>query len=147
VTMAEVITASIDGCARTYDLRYGRLTTDHMGDPITSMVVSGDGNCLLMSILTSCIRLIDRTNGELLNEYKADGFLNKESQVDSCLTSDDGAVISGSEDGAIRYWDLVSGELLRKLPGHTGVVTRLAVHPSKNELLSVGIDGTLRIWS
>eukprot|EP00474_Spongospora_subterranea_P010754 CRZ11212.1 hypothetical protein [Spongospora subterranea] len=145
-TDTEILTSSVDGCIRVYDMRAGRLTTDHMGEAITCLRVSADGNCVLVSLLNSTIRLFDRSNSDLLNEYKSKEFVNDKFQIDSCFAQDDAVVLSGAEDGIIRCWDLVSGELLKKLPGHKGVVIRLAAHPTQNQLISAGNDGAIKIW-
>jgi len=38
---------------------------------VTCVSLTGDGQCVLVSTLSSCIYLIDKTTGELLNEYVA----------------------------------------------------------------------------
>ena len=60
---------SVDGYLREYDLRLGKLTEDCMGESVTSVSFTNDGQCLLASSLDSRIRLIDRYSGELLNRY------------------------------------------------------------------------------
>ena len=37
--------------------------------PITSARLSHDGNCILVSTLDDTVRLMDKANGTLLNEY------------------------------------------------------------------------------
>jgi mitogen-activated protein kinase organizer 1 len=49
VTDHEIIASSIDGTVRTWDLRMGRATCDHICHPVTNISLSNDGNCLLMS--------------------------------------------------------------------------------------------------
>lgn len=145
---SEIIVSSVDGCVRAYDLRGGRITTDHMGEAITSLAVSSDDNCLLLSILGGHgVRLIDRSNGELLNEYSdSQGKISVSCQVDARFSRDDAFVVSGGEDGVIRCWDLVSGDLVRRLKAHQGVAARLVVHPTATEMVSAGTDGTIRVW-
>ncbi|KAJ3283983.1 WD repeat-containing protein 83 [Borealophlyctis nickersoniae] len=65
----EVLTGSVDGCIRIYDIRMGRITQDRVGHAVTSACFSGDRNCVLVSTLDSTIRLFDKENGELLSEY------------------------------------------------------------------------------
>lgn len=55
-----IYASSIDGNVRTYDLRAGTLTADTIGQPVTHIAVSRDGNCLLAGSLDSKLRLLDK---------------------------------------------------------------------------------------
>jgi mitogen-activated protein kinase organizer 1 len=44
----EIIAGSVDGCVRTYDIRAGKLKTDTLGQPVTSVSLSNDSNCILV---------------------------------------------------------------------------------------------------
>lgn len=54
---------------------------------------------------------------------------------------------SGSEDGSIAIWDVVSKELLQRMEGHEGVVLGLDTLPGESLLVSGGLDRTIRVWS
>jgi mitogen-activated protein kinase organizer 1 len=45
------------------------MTVDHIGQPVTSVTLSKDGQCVLVSSLDDTVRLLDKDTGELLNEY------------------------------------------------------------------------------
>lgn len=53
---------------------------------------------------------------------------------------------SGSEDGSILLWDVVSKNILQKLQGHNGVVLAVDTHPTEKTLVSAGVDKTINIW-
>ena len=59
---------SVDGKVRNYDVRMGQLRVDCIGQPVTSVSFSKDGQCVLASTLDDTIRLLDKDTGELLNE-------------------------------------------------------------------------------
>lgn len=63
-----VLFSCADGKLRTYDLRMGELKEDYIGPAITSTKLSKDGNCILVGSLDSTMRLMDKSNGQLLNE-------------------------------------------------------------------------------
>ena len=44
------------------------MVVDHIGQPVTSVVFSKDGQCILTSSLDNTVRLLDKETGELLNE-------------------------------------------------------------------------------
>lgn len=141
---AEILVGSIDGYARIYDIRNGRIVTDPVGDAITSVAYSVDGKCYLAGCLDSTIRLVDRSDGSILNKYT--GHQNTEYRISCAFSNTDEHVLSGSEDGKIWCWGFVSGEKEKVLEGHKGVVSSLAYHPKEDALLSASFDGTIRIW-
>ena len=67
--MILVLYRSVDCNVRRYDIRIGRMSCDHIGFPVTSVTLSKDGQCTLISSLDNTIRLLDKETGELLNEY------------------------------------------------------------------------------
>jgi mitogen-activated protein kinase organizer 1 len=144
VTDINIITGSVDGCIRTYDIRMGRLYTDHLGQPVTCINQTGDGNCIIASCLDNSVRLIDKSNGDPLNEFK--GHKNDSYKVDSCASNDDAFVLSGSEDGLVYCWDLVEAKVVQKLKGHASTVCGLAYHPKEHCLISSSVDSTIRVW-
>ena len=88
-----------------------------------------------------------RTNGELLCAYR--GHKNSDFRVESCFSSTDELVISGSEDGRIFVWKLLSNtvnsEEQASWKAHESVVTALARHPREEMLLSCSIDGLIKV--
>ncbi len=110
-------------------------------DPITSVHQTRDGNAVLVSTLDSTIRLMDKGNGNLLQSYK--GHTNKDYRIRSCLGMGDAYVISGSEDGQIYVWDLLSGRVVKKLQAHEGkVASMVSFNDGRGkEWVSAGVDG------
>ena len=60
---------------------------------------------------------------------------------------------SGGVDGAVRLWQLSSGQLVHSFArrllvgtGHAGAVTALAFHPDGRALYSASEDGTMKEW-
>lgn len=74
---AEVAAASVDGGVRRYDIRMGCLFTDALHVPVTHLAASRDGAMLLAACMDSCIRLLDRAEGDLLMEFRGDGWRGK----------------------------------------------------------------------
>ena len=63
-----VITRSVDGHTRIYDLRAGKMVEDCIGEPVTSVSYTHDGQCILVSSLDDTVRLMDKDTGEMLNK-------------------------------------------------------------------------------
>ena len=72
MSRVEIMAGSVDGTVRRFDVRAGMLSTDQLGSPVTSVALSGDGNCVLASCLDGALRLLDKAGGELLAQYAGD---------------------------------------------------------------------------
>lgn len=109
-------------------------------DPITSVQQTTDGNAVLVSTLDSTIRLMDKSNGKMLQHYK--GHTNSDFRIRSCLGFGDAAVFSGSEDGKVMIWDVLEGKVLERLTAHDGkVASAVACNSVRKEFASAGVDG------
>jgi len=47
---------------------------------------------------------------------------------------------------AIRIWDRRTGQRLKSLDGHEGAITQVAFRPDGKQLVSSGVDRTVRVW-
>ncbi|XP_029714710.1 WD repeat domain-containing protein 83 [Aedes albopictus] len=134
VTEHKIIAASLDGSIRQYDLRAGELTCDTVGVPITHVVQTTDGQCLLAACLDGTIRLIDTDSGELLSEYR--GHQTEDYHIECAVIKSDSQIISGSAEGCAVIWDLVEGSEVRRMyMGSGGVVHSLAPHPTGSDIM------------
>jgi WD40 repeat protein len=67
--------------------------------------------------------------------------------VSALAFSPDGRKLAvAAEDRSIVLWDMVHGELLGRLLGHTDRISTLAWHPDNRRLVSAGWDATARVW-
>ncbi|KAK5993239.1 WD repeat domain-containing protein 83 [Cladobotryum mycophilum] len=129
----EVVTGSVDGRVRSYDVRMGKCTTDVVGASVVSLSLTRDGRAMLVGTLDSKLRLMDRDNGSCLRAYSDPGWKNEELRVQSLLGKGEKYVLAGDEmvgepdasgDGRIWAWDLLTGQLVAKVrvpwgpPGH-----------------------------
>jgi len=90
----DILAGSIDGHVRVYDIRMGRLRTDNIQHPVTSVRFTEDCQAILVTSLDSTIRLIDSASGLLLNSYI--GHTNKKYRISSTFLQDDALVAGGS---------------------------------------------------
>ncbi|CAI5712067.1 unnamed protein product [Hyaloperonospora brassicae] len=51
-----------------------------------------------------------------------------------------------ANDNRIRYHSFFDNKFLRYYTGHTDRVTSLMLHPTADQFLSAGLDGTIRLW-
>ncbi len=70
-----------------------------------------------------------------------------EQEVRAVAVHPDGTrVATGSDDGTVRIWDAVTGEIRSTLAGHGGVVTAVAFTPDGLRLVSASRDDRVRVW-
>ncbi|PSN50744.1 WD repeat domain-containing protein 83 [Blattella germanica] len=140
----EIVTGSVDGKVRRYDIRANKLFSDFIGEAITCVNLTRDSQCILVSSADSMVRLLDKDSGELLGEYS--GHRTDDFCIQSCVDHKDHHVISGSIDGDIWCWDLVQGSIASKFTHEKGhAVHSVSFHPSQAYLLSAG-HGTIKLW-
>ncbi|XP_020282555.1 WD repeat domain-containing protein 83 [Pseudomyrmex gracilis] len=133
----EILSASFDCHIRIYDIRAGQLWEDYMGDPITCASFTRDGQCIVISCSSDVIRLIDKDSGELLGEFV--GHIGKDLCLESSVDCQDTKILSGSADGKLWIWDLVSQKVVAKLSGFKPTkhaTVSISVHPQKNFFLA-----------
>lgn len=129
--------------------RFQSLISSHANfvpDPVTSLQQSEDAQTLLVGSLDSTVRLIDKSNGGLLSDYK--GHHNQTYRISSLFGHSQRTILSGSEDGRILAWDLANGNVLQDIKAHSDrVVSSLTFHPKLPQMVSCGVDGNIIIWT
>ncbi|KAH0366381.1 WD40 repeat-like protein, partial [Aureobasidium melanogenum] len=163
VSGAEIMAGSVDGRARCYDVRMGVIDQDVLGHPITSVTSTVNNDSYLASTLDSTLRLMDKRDGKLLQAFRHPDFKNENYRLRSTLAAGDSLAISGSEDGHIYVWDLLTGNLNHKLkhsnPALTDgsrafvsmsskrdVVNSVTWNQLRKEWASAGGDGSVVVW-
>ncbi|KAG7191771.1 uncharacterized protein KQ657_002736 [Scheffersomyces spartinae] len=67
--------------------------------------------------------------------------------MNKCVYSPDGSrIVTASDDGKIKVWDVASGFCLYTFSEHTSNVTDLVFSKKGNVLFSCSLDGTVRAW-
>ena len=116
--------------------------------PVTSVRFSPNGRYVLAWTLDSCVRLWDYLKGRCVKTYQ--GHENVKYSIGGAFgvygDATQAFAASGSEDGGIAIWDVVSKELLQRIEGHEGAVLGLDTLSEKGLLVSGGLDRTVRVW-
>lgn len=147
---AEIVTTSVDGSVRTYDLRKGCIRIDSFGqDALTNIGFTSDWLCSAVSGLNGAIHVVERDTGALMNTC-INGHKAGRYSLDCEITPDDQFIVSGSEDGIGVLYDFVSGKVVQKLVGHRRPVCSICTHPSRDHnsvIITGSYDGDAVVWS
>lgn len=141
-----VVSCSTDGLIRVWDTSTGQClrTLVHEDNPaVTNVCFSPNGRFVLAFSLDNCIRLWDYVAGTVKKTYQ--GHVNDKFAIGGCFAVLDGAALiaSASEDGDVVVWDVVSKEIVERVPGHDGVCFWVDVHGET--VVSAGQDHTIRL--
>lgn len=143
VTDQKITSSSLDGSIRHYDLRMGELTCDQLNEPITFLVETKDGQCVVAAFLDGVVRLIDNDTGDVLQEFR--GHKAEDFQIECGVMSNDSQIISGSTEGCAVIWDLLEGNEVTRLKIGHDVVHSLVTHPLSSDIV-FAMKREVQIW-
>mmetsp|Transcript_11686 Transcript_11686/g.21850 ORF Transcript_11686/g.21850 Transcript_11686/m.21850 type:complete len:368 (+) Transcript_11686:147-1250(+) len=148
----QIMTCSVDGCLRTYDVRRGWMNTDDYGRGDMSLICfanTSDDLCTAVSCLNGSIHVVEKSTGTLLGTCFG-GHVAGRYSLECNITSDDEYIVSGSEDGRVVFYDLKTGLVVQSLEGHERVTTTVACHPKvehSSVVISGSYDGNAIVWT
>ena len=138
-------------------------------EEIISCCYTLDGRFLALSTICALIYIYDvktRTlisklnnlNSEHINLEIGDGQLKASTinlpslqeyahKANSIVFSPDGSqLVSASQNGMIKIWEVKSGILLKSWPAHAGAVLHVDISLDGTQLISGGEDGLIKLW-
>lgn len=144
-----VATAEWAGGVRLWDVRHQRLVSRVKAPGRTNAVAfSPDGAYLAGSIGAGgwCVVVWKTSGYREAYRFKAQGT-SMFGPGFGCVTFiDNQKLAAGGLDGCVYIWDLRSGQLLKRLCGHTQPIWRVAVLPAEGLVASSSMDNTVVIW-
>ncbi|KAI1944399.1 WD domain protein [Ophidiomyces ophidiicola] len=151
-----IVSCASDGLIRIWDSATGqclRTLVHEDNPPVTSVKFSPNGRFVLAWSLDGCVRLWNYVEGRCIKTYQ--GHKNEQYSISGGFGTYNAPggplnafAYSGSEDGAVVCWDVVSKKILQRLEGHTDVVLGVDACSSngKRLIVSCGMDKTIRLW-
>ncbi len=99
----------------------------------------------LPKVLRSITRDKKQENGNKLIEHKLTGHTLPISGLD--FTAGNKKLASGCDDGTAKIWDVLTGNEILTIQGHTGAVKMLNISADGNTLYSASSDGIIRLYN
>ncbi|XP_041468720.1 WD repeat-containing protein 27-like [Lytechinus variegatus] len=97
------------------------------------------------SAVTDGIKVWDLRSNKCVKHLE--GHLNRAHHCGLCFSPCGKYIATGAEDRSAYVYDLRGGTYLRKLSGHTEVVSDVTFHPLYPEIVTATLDGKLRLYS
>jgi len=147
----ELISTSGDHTIRFWDVKSGVATRIlrlplFVGRNTGKLALSPDGSLLAASLVgpgeTHGIVLVSVADGQMRRRLQAD----REAIYQLVFSPNGRWLVSGSKDGAIRIWNVASGQVERQLR-HQAAINGIAFSPDSQRLATASNDETVRIWS
>ena len=136
-------TASSDAKVRLWDLdRAGREHQTSIGRGIVrSLAFHPEGELIACALGEGKVVIWDVARRRAVRTFFIGGH-----RTTVAFSPDGQRMATGRDDGRLRLWDAETGELLRTLEGHHGLINHLAFHPDGIRIATGGMDHTLRLW-
>lgn len=154
----KLVSGTRAGDVRMWDAETGLALADLIGqDPRSKIERDNDGTirityglaitALAFSPNNDNIAVGNRAKIRMLGSKKQFRFKEIKHSVAALAFSLNGTVlVSGTHGGKIELWDLLSGNKINTLDGHTQPVTTLVFSPDGKTLVSTEKDGAIFVW-
>jgi WD40 repeat protein/tRNA A-37 threonylcarbamoyl transferase component Bud32 len=138
-----VVSAGRDQTLRLWDVRGGHevRTFPTPRGLLFGVAFAPGGQAVASGHFDTTIRLWELESGRELRR-----FSGHRQMIAAIAMTAEGRVISASHDRTLRVWDPHSGSELWCCHGHTAAVTSLDVSADGRQIVSGGLDETIRVW-
>jgi WD40 repeat protein len=149
---AHVVTVS-GSAAMLWDASSGSpLSTlsEHDGQ-VTTASFSPDGSKVVTALADSTARIWDAVSGTPLRTLSghariSGGGMSRASLRVAVFSTNGERVLTASDDGTARLWDVRTGETVGVLPGHEGSIGEAAFSSDGSRVLTLANSTDVRIW-
>jgi WD40 repeat protein len=136
------VSGSRNGFVTMWDLESGNATT--LGNhrmKVRAVAITADGRRALSGSEDQSFKVWDLENRQLTRA------VSRGEQVFSIAITPDGRQAICGLNPDLEVWDLESGQLLKTLTGHRGVVSAVAVTADGRRAVSAAHDNTIKVWN
>ncbi|HUI42832.1 MAG TPA: WD40 repeat domain-containing protein, partial [Terriglobia bacterium] len=141
-----ILTASIDGTARLWDVLTGKeVRRFDCGRAVTSAVFSPDEKKVLTGTHDGTVQLWDASSGKEILRLTVLGASRADLPIAVAFSPDGSEILTGSRKTA-QLWDSRTGAEIRRFEGHAYPINAVAFSPDGRLVLTGSNDKTARVW-
>jgi eukaryotic-like serine/threonine-protein kinase len=155
-----LVTGQQSGVVSIWSIQSGTQTDTFMcGDPGGgALAFSPDGKTMAIGCTKNTVLFVDAQSGQLQRQIIAGnditdrlrGFDSSSKPVRSiqsiAFRPDGTRVVVASNDGHASVWNMVTGDEVCLLTGHTNVITDAQYSPDGSFIVTTGYDSHIKIW-
>jgi mitogen-activated protein kinase organizer 1 len=143
----KIISVSVDGKMRQYDIRMGHMQIDDFEFSINGLDVSPDEKYFIVSGLDSNIKFFENDTCTIVKNFSGLHVSKNYSMTVKFANKLDG-FFTTSENGNVIFYDLLDDKNNKVYKGHNKTSAGLDVHPLKNNLMvTCGYDAKIILWN
>jgi len=142
-----LVSAAADKTLRVWGMPAGKLLAQARSDsPINAVTWFNNPAQIASGNADKRIQIwrFDANKPELTPVRELTGHEGPVTALDT-ISSSDAQIVSGSEDGSVRIWNVATGEVIREIK-QAGPVATVAVRRDGKRLASTGADKVARLW-
>ena len=118
---------------------------------VESLSFSSNGQTLVSGSFDGTLRLWNATTGELQKTFTNRPLTKQQTMKPIAISTvalnpEMNRVASGSQDGTIIMWDVVTGERIGTFTGHADAISDIFFSPDGRKIVSTSKDGSVRLW-
>ncbi|RHY05263.1 hypothetical protein DYB36_006636 [Aphanomyces astaci] len=136
---SKFVSCGRDKAVFQWDVASGKTIRKFEGHVSSVNAVTYNDDCSVLATASydSTVRLWDvRFQGHVVGDYG----------LDCAFSHDDASVLSGSEDGRVMLWDMLTKDPRRSFQAHDRAVRTVATHPTDAMVLTGSVDSTVKVW-
>ncbi|ORX51948.1 WD40 repeat-like protein [Hesseltinella vesiculosa] len=144
-----VYSGGIDNDIKVWDLRKQEVMYTLAGhvDTVSGLALSPNGDHLLSNGMDNTVHMWDvkpfAPANRLLKVFEGAPHGFEKNLIRPAWSTDGSQIVCGSADRSVVIWEVLSGKILYKLPGHRGCVNDVDWHPKEPIVMSASTDKTI----
>ena len=139
-----LIAANGESCVQVFDAVTGVNRATFDGDMFLCVVAfSPDDGFLASGLWGMTINVWDVQMGTIVQAFQ---WTIRSAPFSVAFSSCSTMIASGTTDGTVRIWNLLSGHCDCVFQGHSGIVRNVCWLPTRNQVVCTSDDHTVRIW-